>query len=222
MACDPQRLERVQRNIRASLAKDGRALDDVVLIAVSKGHPPETIREAYGCGLRDFGENYAQELRGKAEVLADLPELRWHMIGHVQGNKVKVLAPLVTAVHTVDSLRLLSRLDAARGECDRCLEVFIQVNLSRETQKSGCPPENVGEIIDGAARLANVEVVGLMLVPARAELGERRASFRELRELAEQHGLSGLSMGMSEDYEVALKEGATHVRVGQALFGPRP
>lgn len=197
-------------------------MDDVVLIAVSKGHPPETIREAYGCGLRDFGENYAQELRGKAEVLADLPELRWHMIGHVQGNKVKVLAPLVTAVHTVDSLRLLSRLDAARGECDRCLEVFIQVNLSRETQKSGCPPENVGEIIDGAARLANVEVVGLMLVPARAELGERRASFRELRELAEQHGLSGLSMGMSEDYEVALKEGATHVRVGQALFGPRP
>jgi pyridoxal phosphate enzyme (YggS family) len=191
----------------------------VTLIAVSKGQPPEAIREAHAAGQRDFGENYAQEWKAKADALADLAGLRWHFIGGLQTNKVKLLAGRVAYVHTVDRLELARELDkrlAARGERVR---VFLEVNVGDEASKEGCAPAEVPALAEAVRALPALELVGLMCIPP-AE-ADPRPHFRLLRGLRERLGLSQLSMGMSADWPVAVEEGSTFVRVGTAIFGPR-
>jgi hypothetical protein len=195
----------------------------VSLVAVSKKHPPEAIREAYGAGQRLFGENYVQELVDKAGALSDLPELRWHYVGHLQRNKAKHVARLGAFVETVSSARLAAELDKRAAAEDRGLPVLIQVNVGGEAQKSGCSVDELGTLVDEVRARRHLDLRGLMTIPPLgAEPEASRPHFARLRELAALHGLTELSMGMSGDLEVAIEEGATIVRVGTAIFGPRP
>jgi pyridoxal phosphate enzyme (YggS family) len=192
----------------------------VTLVAVSKTHPPEAIRAAYAAGQRDFGENYAQEWREKADALADLAELRWHFVGGLQTNKAKVLAGRVAYVHTVDREELareLSRRLAAKGAR---LRAFLEVNVAGEAAKAGCAPADAPRLAEAVRALPGLELVGLMCIPP-AE-GDPRPHFRTLRALRDRLGLRELSMGMSGDLDAAVEEGATFVRVGTAIFGERP
>jgi PLP dependent protein len=194
----------------------------VTLVAVSKTQPPEAIREAYAAGQRDFGENYAQEWRDKAAALSDLRDLTWHFIGALQTNKVKYLAGQVAWVHTVDRLALaeeISRRSAARGTTTR---VLVEVNVAGEASKSGCAPADVAPLAAAVSRLPGLALRGLMCIPP-AE-GDPRPRFAALRALRDGLGLDlpELSMGMSGDYEAAIAEGSTMVRVGTAIFGARP
>ncbi len=192
----------------------------VTLVAVSKTQPPEAVREAYSAGQRDFGENYAQEWRAKADALAGLPELRWHFIGGLQTNKVKYLAGRVHAVHTVDRPELareLSKRHEARGARTR---VFLEVNVGGEASKEGCAPAEVPALAGVVRALPALDLVGLMCVPPAA--GDPRPHFRLLRRLRDELGLAELSMGMSGDWQAAVEEGSTLVRIGTAIFGARP
>jgi PLP dependent protein len=194
----------------------------VTLVAVSKTQPPSAIREAWAAGQRDFGENYAQEWRDKADALADLDGLVWHFIGGLQTNKAKVLAGRVGWVHTVDRLALaeeLSRRWAARGAAVR---VLLEVNVAGEAQKAGCAPDDVARLAEAVRALPALELRGLMCIPP-AE-GDPRPHFARLRALRDRLGLPlpDLSMGMSADWEAGVAEGATLVRVGTAIFGARP
>lgn len=192
----------------------------VTLVAVSKTQPPEAIRQAYAAGQRDFGENYAQEWRAKADALADLADLRWHFIGGLQTNKAKYLAGRVASVQTVDRLELareLSKRLAARGAR---VKVFLEVNVAGEGSKEGCAPAEVPALAEAVRALPGLELVGLMCIPP-AE-GDPRPHFRLLRALRDQLGLAELSMGMSGDWRAAVEEGATFVRIGTAIFGARP
>jgi pyridoxal phosphate enzyme (YggS family) len=207
-----ERLQRVRARVPAG----------VTLVAVSKTQPADAVRAAYEAGQRDFGENYAQEWREKAAALADLKDLVWHFIGSVQTNKVKYLAGAVRWVHTVDRLALaeeLSRRSAARGAVTR---VLLEVNVAGEGSKSGCAPGEVARLAAEVARLPALELRGLMCIPP-AE-GDPRPHFARLRALRDGLGLAlpDLSMGMSGDYEQAIAEGSTLVRVGTAIFGARP
>jgi pyridoxal phosphate enzyme (YggS family) len=215
-------LAAVHERIADACARRGRAPDDVRLVAVSKVHGPEKIRAAYAAGQRVFGENYVQELVEKADALADLEDLRWRFIGHLQRNKAKFVARVPAAVETVDSPRLARELDKrARSEGVR-LEVLLQVNVGGEAQKSGCATVELPALLDAARALPNLDVRGLMTVPPLGEAAEKsRPYFAKLAELAAAHGMAELSMGMSGDLEVAVEEGATLVRVGTAIFGPR-
>ena len=174
--------------------------------------------EAYDLGLREFGENYVQEFEGKSPELSGLSEARFHLIGHLQSNKSKKAAELFQVIQTVDSSKLARRL----AETGAKLEVMIEVKLSEEQAKEGAAPESLGEIIETIRNLPELTLTGLMTMPPWSDDAElSRPYFRRLRELAEKHGLRQLSMGMSHDLEVAIEEGATRVRVGTALFGPR-
>lgn len=197
------------------------------LIAVSKRHPAEAIEAAYALGLRDFGENYAQELVQKREALAQrCPEIRWHMIGPLQRNKVaKVLG--VSLIQTVDRLSLAQSLGnkaQAQGIEQDCL---VQVNPG-EAQKAGVDQEGLSELLDAVHGASHLNLRGLMLIPPKGSLAERRVHFEWLRELARREQsrlrlpLLELSMGMSEDFEEAILAGASMIRVGSAIFGPRP
>ena len=191
----------------------------VTLVAVSKTHPPEAIREAYAAGLRDFGENYAQEWREKADALQDLADLRWHFIGGLQTNKVKVLAGRVATIHTLDRPELareLSRRFQAKGAIAR---VYLEVNVGGEASKSGCAPEDAPALAEAARALPAVELLGVMGIPPPDE--DPRPHFRRLRALRDALGLPGLSIGMSADWRVAIAEGSTCVRIGTAIFGAR-
>jgi PLP dependent protein len=194
----------------------------VTLIAVSKTQPAAAVREAYAAGQRDFGENYAQEWREKAEALADLPDLVWHFIGALQTNKVKVLAGRVGWVHTVDRLALaeeLSRRSTARGATTR---VLLEVNVGGEGTKSGCDPREVPGLAERVSALPGLALSGLMCIPpAEGDPRPHFAALRALRDGLPVH-LPHLSMGMSGDYRTAIEEGATMVRVGTAIFGARP
>jgi pyridoxal phosphate enzyme (YggS family) len=192
----------------------------VTLVAVSKTHPPETVREAYFAGQRDFGENYAQEWRRKAEALGDLPDLVWHFIGSLQTNKVRLLAGAVRWIHTVDREELaleISRRSVQKGAVTR---VLLEVNVAGEGTKSGCAPEAVPRLVSVVRALPGLELRGLMCIPP-AE-GDPRPHFRALRAMARELSLPDLSMGMSGDWEAAIAEGSTLVRIGTAIFGPRP
>jgi PLP dependent protein len=191
----------------------------VTLVAVSKTHGPEAIREAYAAGQRDFGENYAQEWRDKADALADLGELRWHFIGGLQTNKVKYLAGRVAAIHAVDRIELareISKRFAAKGATVR---VFLEVNTGGEATKSGCAPGDAPGLAAATQALPSLELAGLMCIPPPGE--DPRAHFRLLRALRDQLGLAELSMGMSADWRSAVEEGSTCIRVGTAIFGER-
>lgn len=199
----------------------GRAPSSVEVLAVSKLQPLEALRAAYAAGVRAFGENYAQELRDKAAALEDCPGIRWHAIGALQTNKAKYVAKSADVFHALDRRALAEEL--ARRRTGPPLEVYLEVNLGGEASKSGLLPEEVGALLHHVEALPQLKAVGLMCLPPFSENPEAsRPYFQQLRALAAVHHLPGLSMGTSQDYAVAVQEGATVVRVGTALFGQRP
>jgi pyridoxal phosphate enzyme (YggS family) len=199
----------------------------VTLVGISKTMPVAAVREAVAAGLADLGENRVQEAREKIPEVGPGP--RWHLVGHLQANKANVAARLFDVVHSIDSVDLLVRLDRAASAAGRRLAGYVQVALAGEEQKSGVGPGDLDGVLRAAAGCGHVEVRGLMLLPPYDPEPERsRPWFRRLREVADEARgrhprlpLVDLSMGMSEDFEVAIEEGATHVRVGRALFGER-
>ncbi|QQR46914.1 YggS family pyridoxal phosphate-dependent enzyme [Myxococcus xanthus] len=216
-----ERLASVRERVAAACARAGRPVESVTLVAVSKLKPADLIREAYAAGQRDFGENYAQELRDKAAELADLEGLRWHAIGALQTNKVKYVARAAGAFHALDRLEVAREL-SKRREGAPPLPVYVEVNVGGEATKSGLAPDALGAFLDEVRALPGLQAVGLMALPPPTEEEARaRADFQALRELARVHGLPGLSMGTTHDFEWAIEEGATVVRVGTAIFGER-
>ncbi len=224
----PTRLERVRDAIEHARARSPHR-QAVRLIGVSKRQPLEALRQARDAGLLDLGENYAQELRDKRATLdGEAPGIRWHFIGPLQSNKVKLVTGCAR-VHTIDRAKLLPEFDH-RTPSGTAQEVLVQVNVVGEAQKAGVSPAELPELLDRFADLDRVRCCGLMLIPPRGTPAQTRPHFRALRELRDQLAkrqrpgveLRELSMGMSADYEVAIEEGATWVRVGTAIFGPRP
>jgi pyridoxal phosphate enzyme (YggS family) len=220
------RVERGLRETRVAIAaaceRVGRAPSSVRLIAVSKKQPLEAISAAYDLGQREFGENYVQELLRRIEKLGELPGLSIRLIGPLQRNKAKQLARLGVPVDTLDSLALAQELAKRAREHERALEVMLQVNVDREPQKAGVLPEAAIELAEQVRALPGLTLAGVLAIPAQRDDAEAmRPAFRALRELGERIGVRELSMGMSDDFEVAIEEGATVVRVGTALFGPR-
>jgi len=218
----------VLKTIEETCRTCGRDPEGITLVAVSKTKPVTDIRTLYDMGHRDFGENYVQELRQKREELPE--DIRWHMIGHLQRNKVKYIAPYVAAIHTVDSLALAETIDKEAAKCGRVIPVMIEVNVGREPTKYGVAPEEAASLAEAVSGLEHLSLRGLMTsAPYCDDPEEDRVYFRELRELGVDinrknlNNGSGaeLSMGMSNDYRVAIEEGATSVRIGTALFGQR-
>ncbi len=221
----------IQERVAAAARRAGRS-EEVALMAVSKTHSPEHIRDAYSAGLRLFGENRVQEFAGKAGALADLAAAEFHMIGHLQTNKSARAVELFRAVDSVDSVNLAEKLDGAARAMNKKLRVLIEVNVGGETAKSGVAPDSreLEELLLAAPRFEALEFRGLMTVPPFTNDPEgTRPYFRRLRELRDAVaarkvpavGMDVLSMGMSHDFEVAIEEGSTCVRVGTAIFGER-
>ena len=213
-------VERVRERIARACERAGRDPASVTLVAVTKGHPVEVVRAGYQAGMRHFGENRIQEALPKIEeAIAEGIEATWHLVGHLQSNKAKAAASAFDVIHSVDSARLLARLDAA-APVHR--DVLLQVNVAAEPQKQGVAPEEVGALVDAAREAASLRLRGLMTIaPIASNPEEVRPVFRALRVLAERFELPQLSMGMTDDFEVAIEEGATLVRVGRAIFGER-
>ncbi len=210
-------------------SRSGRRPDEVRLVAVSKTVPAERIRQAYEAGLREFGENRVQEAEAKRAALSDLT-VTWHLVGHLQTNKAKLARELFHWVHSVDSLRVAQKLDQAAVSSGDKLPVLLQVNLGEEPTKFGTGEAEVMSLVEQIGRLPTLELRGLMILPPLFENPEQaRPYFRRLRELARSIAsrnfpgvsIEDLSMGMSHDFEVAIEEGATIIRVGTAIFGPR-
>ncbi len=213
------RVEEVRQRIAAACLRAGRSPQEVTIVAVSKGFPPQAIREAWQAGIRHFGENRVQEAAAKLPQVADLP-ITWHMVGHLQTNKVKKALALFHTIDSVDSLPLAQEISRrAQGT----VPILLEVNVAREASKFGFSPEELLQAAEQVAALPHLEVRGLMTVaPIVSDPEEVRPIFRRLRELARALGLKELSMGMSDDFQVAVEEGATMVRLGRAIFGPRP
>ncbi len=221
-----QRVERVRARMAAASARAGREPDSVRLVTVSKTQPPERVAEAAAAGLSLFGENKVQEAAAKIPLCPG--HLDWHLVGHLQGNKARAAVQLFSMIHSVDSVDLLERLDRICGEESRRIRVCLEVNIAGEASKFGLVPADVPLLLRRAPSLARVDVIGLMTMPPYCEEPERvRHYFRALRELRDRcraetgFDLPELSMGMSSDFEVAIEEGATMVRVGTDLFGAR-
>ena len=213
-----ERLNAVRERIARAAERAHRDPQTILLLAVTKVFPATVIEEAYALGLREFGENYVQELEGKYGQVHNLEGVRFHLIGHLQSNKSGKAAELFDVVQTVDSAKLARRL----SDAGRSLEVMLEVKLAPEEAKSGAAPEELPELIAAVQALARLRLTGLMTMPPWSDDPQAsRPYFRRLRELAERHGLPQLSMGMSGDLEVAIEEGSTCVRVGTALFGKR-
>ena len=218
-----ERLERIEERIHAAAARAGRRRSDITLVAVTKKFPADVICEAHALGLRVFGENYVQEFEVKYPHVAQLPGAEFHLIGHLQNNKARLAAGLFHAIETVDSTRLASRLNEAAGSLGVTLETMIEVKLSPEETKSGAASEELPELIAALRSCSHLRLTGLMTMPPWNENPDQtRPYFRRLAELAREYGLAKLSMGMSHDFEAAIEEGATHIRIGRGLFGPRP
>jgi len=220
-------LAEIRERIAQSAARVGRAADDITLVAVSKTFPPEAIRSAHELGVRHFGENRVQEWESKRAAVADL-DATWHLIGHLQSNKARRAANLSNRVDSVDSVALAQKLDAAAASEAKRLKVLIEVHLGGEETKSGVQEADLPALAESIAQLPNLELLGLMAIPPYFDESERvRPYFRSLRELRDRVGtqlgmpLNVLSMGMSHDFEIAIEEGATEIRVGTALFGER-
>lgn len=219
-------LQAVKRRIATAAGQAGRTPEDILLLAVSKTFPAEAVREAHAAGQMVFGESYVQEALVKIAALRDLP-LEWHFIGPLQSNKTRHVAENFAWVHGVDRAKIADRLSAARPEGMPPLNVCIEVNVSGEASKGGIAPQDVMALVAHARALPRLRPRGLMAIPApTADLAQQRAQFRILRELLAVLNRSGfeldtLSMGMSDDLEAAIAEGATIVRVGSAIFGAR-
>jgi PLP dependent protein len=228
----PDNLARIRERISVAATRSGRNPADVRLMAVSKTFPADAIRQAHDGGQRLFGENRVQEFAGKAESLRDLPGFEMHLIGHLQSNKARKAAELFAAIDSVDSLRLAERLNASAADLGRELPVLIEINIGGEEVKSGVAANSaeLDQLLTAAPLFKNLRIRGLMTVPPFTEEPEgARPFFRRLRELRDQiaaRNLPGvtmdeLSMGMSHDFEVAIEEGSTCVRIGTAIFGAR-
>ena len=224
-----QALQQVMGRIDRAIAHGGRAPGSVALLAVSKTQPAAAVRQAHAAGQRAFGENYVQEALAKIEALADLrAELEWHLIGPLQSNKTAAVARAFDWVHSVDRLKIAQRLSEQRPAGAEPLNICLQVNVSGEASKSGVLPDEVAGLARAVAVLPGLRLRGLMSIPAQAtDPAAQRAPHRALHELlaslnAQGLGLDTLSMGMSEDFESAILEGASIVRIGTALFGERP
>jgi len=226
------RIAAVRERLSASARRCGRKPEEVTLMAVTKTHSATCIREAYEAGLRVFGENRVQEFAGKAGQLVDLRDTEWHMIGHLQTNKASKATELFSAVDSVDSLKLAEKLDAAARALNKSLAALIEINVGGETAKSGIAADSrdLEELVLAAPRLEALKFRGLMTVPPFTDDPEdARLYFRKLRGLRDAIaarklpgvGIDELSMGMSHDFEVAIEEGSTCVRVGTAIFGER-
>lgn len=214
-------VERVRQAIARACGRAGRSPDDVLLVAVSKTVEAERIRLALAAGIAALGENRVQEAREKIETLGR--PVPWHLIGALQANKAKDAARLFDWIHSVDRVELARELSRRAQALDRTLDILIQVNLGAEPQKAGLAPAELKSLLDAVTGLESLRVRGLMAIPPAVETPEAaRPFFRRLRELRDAAGLEHLSMGMSGDFEVAIEEGATLVRVGTAIFGPRP
>ena len=223
----------VRERIARAAARVGRDTESITLMAVSKTVEPERIRQAYAAGIRVFGENRVQEFAEKAGALADLKEATWHLIGHLQSNKAKKAAEQFHAIDSVDSLRLAEKLNQAAQEADKRVAVLIEIKVGGEESKSGIPADSpeLEELLRAMESLAHLQVRGLMTIPPFTDdPAGARPYFRMLRDLGDSIALRKLprvrmdvlSMGMSHDFEVAIEEGSTCVRVGTAIFGARP
>ncbi|HKQ69478.1 MAG TPA: YggS family pyridoxal phosphate-dependent enzyme [Polyangiaceae bacterium] len=220
------RIARVRERVARAATSAGRAVSSVELVAVSKRHPAELVRAAYDLGLRAFGENYAQELVAKAAQVSDLGGVEWHMIGHLQTNKARLVAAVAATVHTIDSPHVAIELGKRAAKLERRVGVLIEVNVAGDSAKTGCSPSELGPVIDAVQESPALLLRGLMTMPPYADdPNEARRYFAGLRGLQTLHGgaslLPELSMGMSHDFEIAIAEGATIVRVGTAIFGER-
>ena len=223
-----ENLEKVEENIQAACDRAGRKRDEVTLIAVSKTKPVEMLQEAYDLGVRINGENKAQELASKYEVLPK--DIHWHMIGHMQRNKVKYIIDKVDLIHSVDSVRLAETIDKEAAKKGIVVNVLLEVNMAKEDTKFGLMPEEVMDFIHEIVRFQHIKVQGLMTIaPFVENPEENRIHFANLRKLSvdiakekvDNVNMSILSMGMTNDFEVAIEEGATMVRIGTAIFGER-
>jgi len=227
-----ENIARVRERIAVAARRARRNSGEITLMGVSKTFPSERVREAYAAGLRVFGENKVQEFAGKENALRDLPDTEWHLIGHLQTNKAAKATELFDAVDSVDSARMAEKLNAFADGAGKTLSVLIEINVGGEKAKSGVAPasDELEQILQGAPRWESLKIQGLMTVQPYTEDREgSRAYFRQLRQIRDNIaarelpniGTAVLSMGMSHDFEVAIEEGATCVRVGTAIFGER-
>lgn len=223
-----ENLKEVEERIRLACERSGRSRNDVTLIAVSKTKPSEVLQEAYDLGVRTFGENKVQELTGKYDILPK--DIQWHMIGHLQRNKVKYIIDKVHLIHSVDSLRLAEAIDKEAKKHQVTADILIEVNVAGEESKFGVAPEELENLITEISRYRHIRVRGLMTIaPFVENPEENRPIFARLRKLSvdiaskniDNITMSVLSMGMTNDYEIAIEEGATMVRVGTGIFGAR-
>ena len=206
----------VEQRIAAACERAGRARSEVRLVAVTKTFPAADVDRAIAAGLTDIGENKVQEAREKQPDVAS--KARWHLIGHLQSNKARDAVRIFDVIQTVDSFELAEKLDRAAAAVGKRQDVLLQVNVGREAQKSGVAPEETAALVQRIGTLESLRVTGLMTIPP---VGESRPYFRELRAMRDDLGLTELSMGMTDDFETAIEEGATIIRVGRAIFGSR-
>jgi PLP dependent protein len=217
------RLQIVEGQISRAAQRSGRSRADIKLVAVSKKFSAEHIRKAYAAGVRAFGENYVQEFAEKRLRLEDLGDAEFHFIGHLQTNKARQASRLFQVLQTVDSVRLLQKLDEGAQQEEKNLDVLFEVKLSAEQSKTGAPPEGLPGLLAAVETCTRLRLRGLMTMPPWSENAEQsRPYFKKLAALGREYGLPHLSMGMSNDFEVAIEEGATIIRLGTILFGPRP
>ena len=223
-----ENIEAVKRRMEEACAQSGRALADVKLIAVSKTKPLEALQEAYDYGCRDFGENKVQELVEKYEAMPK--DIRWHMIGHLQRNKVKYIVDKVFLIHSVDSLRLAQEIEKEAAKKNVTVNILVEVNVAAEESKFGTTAEEAALLVEEIAKLSHIQVRGLMTIAPYVEDSEKnRLYFEKLKQIyvdiihknIDNVFMEELSMGMTGDYEVAITEGATYVRVGTGIFGER-
>lgn len=228
-----ENISSLRKRINSAAHRAHRNPNDIILMGVTKTVAPAQIREAYAAGLRIFGENRSQEFATKAEALKDLPDAEWHMVGHLQTNKAAKASELFAHIDTIDSLRLAQKLNSAAKDRGKKLPVLIEINIAGEAAKSGLAPDSAGleELLIAAHQLTSLEIRGLMTVPPYNDDPEQsRPYFRKMRAQFEKIAgrnfpavhIAVLSMGMSPDFEIAIEEGSTCVRLGTAIFGTRP
>ena len=225
-----ERFSKIEEKVAEAARKAGKSRDDIKIIAVSKTHPAEYITDAMKAGLSVFGENYAQEMRDKHAYFEEqgLEHPEWHFIGHLQRNKVKYVAPFIRMIHAVDSVRLARKIDSEAEKSNRKIDILLQVNTSGEESKFGCDPGEIFNLAEEALRFDNINIKGLMTICSFTNDGiTNKREFELLRKLKDEVNtkfsldLKELSMGMTNDYELAVEEGATMVRIGTAIFGER-
>lgn len=209
----------VEARIAAACAASGRNRGDVQLVAVTKTFPASDVDHAIAAGMTDVGENKVQEARDKKPLVTG--RARWHLIGHLQSNKVKDAVRLFNVLQAVDSAELAEKIARAAEAAGKRQEILLQVNVGGEEQKSGAAPAEVAQMVKRIGTLSGVRLSGLMAIPPAGEAEETRRYFRDLRAMRDDLGLTELSMGMTDDFEVAIEEGATILRVGRAIFGNR-